>query len=165
MSEKYVIKTLVLTSFILFSVSLRAFDVKEFYFLEDDQKNQKIIYKSICITKDGTSTCNLKHISISNSKSSLKCGISSGELMSWTKAGRSGSAYTISSTAGACGYTNTYTISKSGMVQLKIAPDKPKNEFCGTFPPKTYKMKYLKSVANLKVDTSGCDEMQVLSID
>lgn len=136
-----------------------------YYFSEKDGANHTIFYKAFCAISGKKSLCSLKSISIGNSSSAIKCGISVDELYAWEEAKKIGDTWIISSSLGACGYTNTYQISTSGMVQVKSAPKKKKLALCENFEPKTYSMKYHKDVSDIELNVEGCKNLNILSLN
>jgi hypothetical protein len=123
-----------------------------FYFLEKDD-HTSLLYKAIC----SETTCSLSSLSISTTESVMKCGLHYYSLFENEKATKSGDAWVLTASSGSCGYTNSYTISKSGMVQVKTSPAKPLASFCESFAPKVYKMEPTTKKVGLPV--TGCKEI------
>lgn len=153
----------IITLFFTFTLNVFA-NPDVYYFTENDGENH-IFYKAFCANTGRDGMCSLKTISVRNAKSTLKCGISVDELYPWGEAKKSGDTWLISSSAGGCGYTNTYQISNTGMIQVKSSPKKKKLEVCEVFEPKTYIMKYHKDVSTIELSVEGCKNLNVLSID
>ncbi len=123
-----------------------------FYFSEKDG-NTSFIYKAVC----AENSCSLSSLSISTNESVMKCGLHYYSLFENEKATKSGEAWVLTGSSGGCGYTNTYTISKSGMIQVKTSPAKPMGSFCESFAPKVYKMEPTTKSKGLPV--TGCKEI------
>lgn len=138
--------------------------IETFYFNEKSGENQTIIYKVLCLDYKKEQKCNLRSLSIMNGKAKLKCSIAAEELIEWSPAKKVGETWILSVSQGACGYTNSYQISRSGMVQVKSSPKVKKGDFCDSFEPKTYSMKSQQEVSSTNIDTSGCDKMTLLSL-
>lgn len=137
-----------------------------YYFSEKDGENRTFLYKAFCFQSKGqTGMCSLKAVSVGNSKSLAKCGISVDSLYEWGDAKREGDTWIISSSRGGCGYTNTYQISETGMVQIKSSPKKKKLPICEIFEPKTYRMKYHSVVSDIRMSVEGCDSLNIISLD
>jgi hypothetical protein len=72
--------------------------------------------------------------------------------------------WTVSSSKGICGYTNTYVFSPTGMTQVKTAPPNVAkgDKLCETFPPKTYVAKYIDGDGNFKgVPLGECEKVDI----
>ena len=130
------------------------------YFLEDNDGKVTTIYKAFCLGDD----CTLKAISVRNKSASIKCAIDTTEVYSWGPAKKIGDAWVTTSSQGACGYVSTFHLSKSGMVQTRTAPQQKKSELCRVFPPEVYKMKPIKSIAEVAINISGCNSFRVLDL-
>lgn len=122
------------------------------YFLEKDG-NTSMLYKAEC----ADNTCSLSALSISTSESIMKCGLHYYSLFENEKAKKAGEAWVLTSSSGGCGYTNSYTISPGGMIQVKTSPAKPMGSFCESFAPKVYKMQPTSITKGLPV--TGCKEI------
>jgi hypothetical protein len=137
-----------------------------YYFTEQDGPNRSIFYKAFCATNAANKgLCSLKAITIGNSKANQKCGITVDTLYEWGEATLHGQTWLVSSNEGLCGYTNTYHISDTGMIQIKTAPKIKKAEICESFEPKTYKMKSHPNVSTIRLNTEGCSELNIQSFN
>ena len=71
--------------------------------------------------------------------------------------------YIVSLSGGACKYTNTYTFSPNGMVQVKTSPEKPASNLCKAFPPKTSNIPVDSNPALFEnVPIEGCKTLNFL---
>lgn len=108
------------------------------------EANTQHLYRVSCLTSGPESVCTLKVVSVRNrnKKSMMSCLINVDTLLENEAAKRTDNeTFIVSSSRGACGYTNTYVFSKTGMVQTKTAPAEiPENlkQVCESFTPKTY---------------------------
>ena len=139
---------------------------EDFFFSEQDGKNRTIIYKASCLANSTHDAfCSLKILSVGNKKSLRSCGLTTRELFFSERAMKSGDTYSVSVGSGICGYTNTYVISKSGMTQTKTSPSSKKRRFCSVFSPVTYQMKSHNVASSISLDVSGCESLNILSIE
>lgn len=129
--------------------------------------NTQHLYTISCFKDGNKPICSIKAMSISNSKSPSACTVRYSEPISFAEAvNPQPKTYTITSSAGLCGYTNTYMVSPSGMVQIKSSPEKiPEKlkDICQTFPPKTYNIPVEKDGRSFKnVSIEGCPTITVM---
>lgn len=155
----------IILSFVFLYAGLVNANTETYYFAEKDGPNHTIFYKAFCAKYPKISECSLKSISVRNAQSNLKCTIAVEELYSWGEAKKVGDIWIISSSVGGCGYTNTYQISNTGMVQVKSSPKNKKFNGCEVFEPKTYKMKYHRDVSDIELSVEGCKNLSILSLN
>lgn len=137
--------------------------VDTFRFRELDGPTQHL-YVATCQSSGGKATCSLRTMSVSSSKSTRACMIAYDNLFEYAEAQKpSPGTYIVSRSAGLCGYTNTYTFSATGMVQVKSAPAKPASNMCEAFAPKTYQAAPETATHGFfqKVPIGDCSEMQI----
>lgn len=123
--------------------SVWAADLFEMNYREKEASTQHL-YRAVCYPMGKESTCTLKVVSIRSDKSIMSCSMSVDTLFENEPAkSDGGDNFVVSVTRGACGYTNTYVLSKTGMVQTKTSPEKIPESLktsCQVFPPKTYQV-------------------------
>ena len=88
--------------------------------------------------KGAGAVCSLKAATVASEKSSMACRVSFQALFdSETAQNPQNDTFSVTVSKGTCGYTNTYVMSPTGMVQTKTSPAKAR-PMCETFPPKVY---------------------------
>ena len=133
------------------------------YFREIDGETQ-FLYTLVC-SSGKEAQCSLQAVSVGSGKAKLQtCMIDIVSLFQNEPATnpQSGS-YIVSLSGGACKYTNTYTFSPNGMVQVKTSPEKPANSACKSFPPKTYNIPVDSTLGFFEnVPIAGCKTLHFL---
>lgn len=137
---------------------------ERYYFFEMDGVHVSIVYSAVCNGNGESGVCTLNSLSVGTANATLsKCSINVNNLFDSYRAIKSGDVWTSSVSGGICEYTNTYQISSSGMIQTKISPKVRRHPDCSVFEPKTYKMKYVKQLSEIKLGIEGCKDLSVLN--
>lgn len=152
--------------FLLF-ISAESFaEVKLMYFREKDGATQHLYYAACRSGKPAT--CSLKVMSVSTDKSPRACFVTYQSLFQDEIASNpQKDSFTVSVSRGACGYTNTYVISPSGLIQTKTSPTNVAENLegvCEAFPPKTYKADVNPEDRSgfINVPTGNCKSINVI---
>lgn len=167
MNPKYLIRIILAGVLSLFIPRQTvAMDLTTMNYRESESVAQHL-YRLTCATSGTESTCTLKVASVRTNKSAMPCAISFDTLFENEPTKRAdGGTFIISLTKGACGYTNTYVFSKTGMVQTKTSPETIPDQLkgiCNTFSPKTYNIPVNSGAVDIfsSVPVGKCTEVSV----
>lgn len=158
---------MVISSLLFVFSSFASYLPVKFYFLDESDKNETLVYSAFCWYTDKQPLCEIRRMAIRNSSVSrvVKCSVASYDLVTTSTATKSGDAFIISKEDEfSCGNSTTYLISKAGMVRTTTPPSIKKQSYCDEFEPRVEKYKAVAKPTDLKINIEGCKTLSVEEI-